>query len=245
LTDVDTLRPFFRFFGSKWMLAPHYPPPHFQVIIEPFAGAAGYSTRYYRSQVILVERDPKIAELWRWLIAARPDDVLDLPLLEPGESIPDHILGGARSLIGFWCTLSTTHPQNILVPSSRTKPLSYWCERIRSRVADSVGLIKHWTIIEGTYSDAPDVEATWFIDPPYQGAGRFYTHGSKSLDFAGLARWCAARRGQVTVCENVGASWLPFQPFRVGHAATRLNQGRTTNEALCTWFRRTEERSKP
>jgi hypothetical protein len=27
-------------------------------------------------------------------------------------------------------------------------------------------------VVQGDYRDAPDVEATWFVDPPYQGDGR-------------------------------------------------------------------------
>jgi hypothetical protein len=226
------MRPLFRFFGSKWTLAPHYPPPRFPIIVEPFAGGAGYSTRYHRRQVVLVERDPKIAELWRWLIAAKPDDIRDLPLLEPGDAIPETVTGGARWLIGFWCALTTAHPQNVLVPSSARVPTAFWNRRVRERTAQSVGAIKHWTVIEGDYSDAPDVEATWFVDPPYQGAGRFYTHGSGAIDFSALSRWSRTRRGQVMVCENVGADWMPFRPFRVGHAATRGSVARNTHEAI-------------
>lgn len=229
------MRPIFRFFGSKWSLAPHYPPPRYPVIFEPFAGSAGYSTRYYQRQVVLVESDPKTAELWRWLIAAKPDDVMELPLLEPGESIPESVTGGARWLMGFWCARSSSSPQSKLIPSAAEPcPTSFWCATIRERVSRSVQLIKHWTIIEGDYTDAPDVEATWFIDPPYTGAGRFYTHGSGSIDFAQLADWTRSRRGQVIACENVGADWLPFRPFRRGHAATRGGAGRTTAEAIWT-----------
>lgn len=34
------------------------------------------------------------------------------------------------------------------------------------------------------------------------------------LDYAVLADWCRTRRGQVMVCEQDGAEWLPFVPFR-------------------------------
>lgn len=62
------------------------------------------------------------------------------------------------------------------------------------------------------YLTAPDVTATWFIDPPYKGeAGRLYRH--HSIDYAALAGWCRSRRGQVIVCERQGASWLPFLPL--------------------------------
>lgn len=77
-----------------------------------------------------------------------------------------------------------------------------------------VGKIRHWRIIEGSYESAPDVEATWFIDPPYEVAGNQYPCSAADIDFAALGAWCRARRGQVMVCENDGAQWLPFKPFR-------------------------------
>jgi hypothetical protein len=66
----------------------------------------------------------------------------------------------------------------------------------------------------GDYRDAPDIEATWFIDPPYQFANRRgYREGSAGIDFKALAAWARSRRGQVIVCEQRGANWLPFRPF--------------------------------
>jgi site-specific DNA-adenine methylase len=73
------LRPFFSFYGGKWRAAPYYPTPQFNRVIEPFAGAAGYSTRHHERDVVLVEADPVIAGLWRWLIAAPSSEVLALP----------------------------------------------------------------------------------------------------------------------------------------------------------------------
>ena len=61
--------------------------------------------------------------------------------------------------------------------------------------------------------DSVDGEATWFIDPPYSGnAGGCYKY--KKIDYESLAVWCRNRIGQVIVCENEGATWLPFKPFR-------------------------------
>ena len=44
--QVTRLRPFFCYYGGKWRAAPKYPPPEHDTIVEPFAGAAGYATRY-------------------------------------------------------------------------------------------------------------------------------------------------------------------------------------------------------
>jgi site-specific DNA-adenine methylase len=66
-----SLRPFLRYYGGKWSLAPSYPEPRFATIIEPFAGAAGYSLRYADRRVTLVEKYPVIAGIWRYLIVWR------------------------------------------------------------------------------------------------------------------------------------------------------------------------------
>ena len=76
--------------------------------------------------------------------------------------------------------------------------------------------IRHWRIIEGDYTDAPDIEAHWHIDPPYQdNAGRHYR--CNALDYQSLADWCRSRRGFVQACERDGATWLrlPFVPLKV------------------------------
>jgi hypothetical protein len=51
------------------------------------------------------------------------------------------------------------------------------------------------------------------VDPPYHKSGKMYVHSSKDLDFGILGRWCHRREGQVIVCEQEGAEWLPFQPL--------------------------------
>ena len=87
-----------------------------------------------------------------------------------------------------------------------------WSEQMRCRVAGQVEYIRHWRVIEGDYTKAPDIEAAWFVDPPYNNkAGSYYVHSD--LDYAALGAWCRTRRGQVTVCENEGADWLPFRTF--------------------------------
>ena len=57
------IRPFWKFYGGKWRAAPRYPRPLYSTIVEPFAGAAGYSTRYYQRDIILVEKEqePRMA----------------------------------------------------------------------------------------------------------------------------------------------------------------------------------------
>lgn len=80
--------------------------------------------------------------------------------------------------------------------------------------------IRHWRISYGDWFATPDVEATWFIDPPYRGkAGACYPHGSDGIDYGGLSTWCRRRRGQTIVCEGPNADWLPFAPHHTHIAA--------------------------
>lgn len=213
------LRPFFCYYGGKWRAAPKYPPPLFPSIVEPFAGAAGYSTRYAERKVILIEKDPIVAALWRWLIAVPASEVRRIPLLASDQTVDD--LHGcapeARSLVGFWLNKGAASP--CLKPSAwmreGLRPDSFWGEVIRERIASQVESIRHWKLIEAGYQDtgAPQVRATWHVDPPYQRQGIFYRCSARAIDFAHLAAWCQGLRGQVMVCEQEGADWLPFRPF--------------------------------
>jgi hypothetical protein len=59
------------------------------------------------------------------------------------------------------------------------------------------------------------MQATWFVDAPYNNeAGEHYTYGRQSIDYQHLGNWCRSRSGQVIACENLGADWLDFRPFR-------------------------------
>lgn len=212
------LRPFFSYFGGKWTLAPKYPPPMNAVIVEPFAGSAGYATRYADREVILVERVPELAALWRWLVRVSVDEVLALPL---DVDRADDFCAEAQSLIGFWCARGRTRPAK----TARSKwftsgkwPSSFWGEYARARIAEQVQRIRHWRVIEGDYSAAPDIEATWFIDPPYAGARHYL---ARVDDYGALGAWCRARRGLVITCEQQGADWLPFEPFRTAKSIAR------------------------
>jgi hypothetical protein len=218
---VTGLRPFWRYYGAKWRIAPRYPKPRHRTIIEPFAGAAGYSLRYPDRKVILVERYHVIAEIWRWLIGASPDEVRAIPAVDAVADLPSWVPDGARWLVGFNLAPGRQQPASHVSPGilkrreARERWMNEgWTQGLRERVAAQVDAIKHWRVIEGDYTTAPDIEATWFIDAPYQGeAGRRYTCGSNHLDYAALGRWCRARAGLRIVCESPSATWLPFLRF--------------------------------
>ena len=121
----------FDYYGSKNQLAKMYPEPRYGLIVEPFAGSAGYSMYWLQK---------------------RPD--IKCVLVEKSDRV-----------FGMW---------------------------------------------------------TWFIDPPYQPVGGVRGNGydkkcqcsANFIDFPALGEWCKSRMGQVIVCEQEGANWLPFRVLR-------------------------------
>lgn len=185
------------------------------MIVEPFAGGAGYSCRYGADrEVILVERYAPLAAAWRWLLAASPADVLDLPDVPAGGDVQSMGLPhGAAMFVGFWLNKAGASPSRAPGAMTRSgiRPASCWGPQVRERIAEQLPRMAGWRVVEGDYTDAPDVDAHWFIDPPYQHAGgQYYPCGSSRIDYVALGAWAQTRRGTVTVCEGAGADWLPF-----------------------------------
>lgn len=233
------LRPMFKFFGSKWRAsARHAPPLPGAPIIEPFAGSAGYSLRYGADRdVVLVERDPVVASIWRYLIDASPSEVLDLPDLPAGGSVEDlDVPDPVKALVGFWLNSGTATPRKTAASWSRMfaekDQVGGWSHATRARIAAQVPFIRKWAILERSWEDLPNPRATWFVDPPYAGAvGRHYACGSDGIDFEALAAFCRSRRGLVIACEQEGAKWLPFEPFELARGSFG---SRVSSEVLWT-----------
>lgn len=205
-------------------VSPDLPGAQFGTIIEPFAGAAGYSLHHPQRAIVLVEKYHVVAEVWRFLTSAKSTEVLRIPIVETIDDLPCWVCNGARWLVGFALNFATSAPRATLSSGlrklrSRGQRLAGWTEERRALVAEQLDAVKHWRVIEGDYSQAPDLEATHFIDAPYQGrAGQNYVHGSPALDYERLAAFATSRRGQTIVCEGLGATWLPFSIHRPSKA---------------------------
>ena len=213
---APTIRPFFGYYGGKWRDAlKNYPQPRFNTIVEPFAGSAGYALRYPHLKVILCELDPILFGVWKYLIRVKPREILAIPDLALDGSVDDlHICEEAKWLVGFWLNRGVSRPRKR--PSrwmrDKIRPGSFWGDRVRHTIASQVKAIRHWRVYYRSYENCPTTTAaTWFIDPPYQKAGRHYAHGAEAVNYGHLADWCRSRKGQVIVCENHGAKWLPFK----------------------------------
>jgi site-specific DNA-adenine methylase len=235
---VTRLAPFWRYYGGKFRSAPRYPKPTHSTIVEPFAGAAGYSMRYADRKVVLVEKYPVISGVWRYLISVSEGEILSIPEVDDVRDLPPWVPQEARWLVGFCMNDGVTSPCVRLSAGRielRNKGRAYegWCHNRKELIAKQLRLIRHWTIIDGDFSAAPAVAGTWFVDPPYRVAGKYYKHTLSAGDYTRLASWCRDREGQVIVCENDGADWLPFEPF------AKIKSGpakRASAEAI--WHRR-------
>jgi hypothetical protein len=215
------MRPFFPFYGSKWNIARYYPKPMHDLVVEPFAGAAGYSTFHNCGNVRLVDADPIIVGVWSYLMRATETEILSLPLIpEVGDGVDNYDLPQeAKWLIGFWLNRGSASPKKSRTAySARTDRAQLnWSERARQRIASQLQGLAGWSIALGNFDVASEAavgsggSATWFVDPPYGEKGRFYR--VQFSDFDRLGRWAATRRGLVICCEGPGATWLPFEPL--------------------------------
>jgi hypothetical protein len=208
------------YYGSKTNIAKYYPLPRYGKIIEPFAGTARYALRHFEHDVLIVDKWDVIVKIWKWLQQCSPDDVLKLPRLKEGERVSSYTYDceEAKLLMGFLAGKAVEAPRDKASARATTQRPNYINFSLK-RIAANLFKIRHWEIRLGSYEDLPNEEATWFIDPPYQVGGHVYKH--HSIDYSSLAEWCKARAGQVIVCENTQADWLPFLPMRAQKGSVR------------------------
>lgn len=212
------IRPFWCYYGGKWLFAEAYPPPAYSTIIEPFAGSAGYSLRYADLDVILSDASADVCETWRFLTKASRSEIEAIPIVDDVRSLPDSLSPGARLLVAWNMATGVASPRvtataGVKRQRAKGRALCGWTPKRRAMIASQVERIRHWRV-EGPrpYAECNNIRATWFVDPPYFGpAGAHYPE--KVGDYAALGLWCRSRHGQVIVCEADGAAWLPFQPI--------------------------------
>jgi len=200
-------------------------------IIEPFAGSAGYSCLYHRSEIHLYEKNKKVFESLSFLINASRGDILSLPILKPTETVNDFdIPDAAKYIIGFWCNPGCSKPATRLSSWGKQKQTShpespsFWGNSRRKILSETVTHIKHWTVYNNDYNDAfRDIgPATWFIDPPYQKMG--YAYKNRNINYESLGTICTKLNGHVIACENADADWLPFRKLTEHHGVRKTKK---------------------
>lgn len=238
MSRSPVLRPFFTYFGGKWRIAPRYPAPDHQTLVEPFAGSAGYALRYPHLDVRLVDANEAVAGTWEYIIRAPESEILALPTYDgTWETVDDltYLPQEARWLIGWWLNKGTAapakRPSSWMRKNADNLGENHWGPGARARVARQQQYVRHWTMTHGDYKEIDNIKATWFIDPPYQVAGKYPT---RDVDFSHLGEWSRSRQGQVLVCENVGADWLPFEEFVMAKGTHARYRSGKSAEALWT-----------
>lgn len=204
----------FSYYGTKKKLSPHYPKPQFDTIIEPFAGAAMYSLfgDNWKKQVILNDKYDRVHQAWDFLINhASVEDIKGLPDFKAGLKLDDlNVSDEEKTLLGFYANPASAVPKKTV---SKRGEISWG--RHKKYLIDNLYKVKHWKIFNEDYNKLENIDATWFIDPPYQFGGQYY-HSSVSnnhMDYNVLSEWCCSRNGEIIVCENDKADWLPFKPL--------------------------------
>lgn len=202
----------FSYYGSKSKVVGYYPKPQHDKIIEPFAGSARYSLKHFEKDVLLVDKYEIIVKIWHYLQAASKQDILSLPTPKLGETInrDDFDCIEQAWLMGFLVQQGVNAPRLTV-----TKFAENNIGTQKKNIAEQLYKIKHWKIEQGDYTTIKNETATWFIDPPYQYGGEWYVKSNKTINFNSLADWCMDRKGQVIVCENTKADWLPFRQMAV------------------------------
>jgi hypothetical protein len=217
------------YYGSKSKVVDFYPPPKYGKIIEPFAGSARYSLKFFDRDVLLVDKYEVIAKIWQWLQKASEADIMSLPTPDTGDNLDsfNFDLPEQKWLMGFLIKAGVDSPR-LTVNSYRN---AEYILQQKKDIASQLFKIRHWHIEFDSYENLQNTEATWFIDPPYQFGGEYYKVSNKHLDFHSLGEWCKSRNGQVIVCENTKADWLPFKAMREMNGTLY-----TTTEAIWSNF---------
>ena len=229
------MRPFFSYYGAKYTAAAHLGAPRRDVVIEPFAGSACYSTRWNVRRAKLYDVSPDICALWDFLIHSSEQDIAAIPdAFEDFEQVAN-LPRGPQLLVRFWVAKGRAEPTNVLSPWyfewRNATDCRVWGPAVKQRITRQKPCIESWTIDQCSWDEIPVIEAHWHVDPPYNNApGSRYPFSD--VDFVGLADWCRNLPGAVDVCENSGAAWLEFEDLCEVVSSRGRRSGATSKEVV-------------
>ena len=128
---------------------------------------------------MLVDKYHIIVRTWKWLQQCSENDIRKLPILKLGETLDNFDLSEDEKIfLGFIVQRGTTGLGKTVS--------SYAVDGIATQlnnVATQLHRIRHWEIMEASYEDLENEEATWFIDPPYQFGGTDTSATTNKLTF--------------------------------------------------------------
>lgn len=233
----------FSFYGGKSRIAHLYPAPKHDMIIEPFAGGASYSLRHGAGREVWInDADPDVFAMWTFIrdeVTAWLDRIPGTVAV--GQKVSELLPEAPPALVALFRAEANQGTQGARGVHDQVTSMGAKCwPRLRDKLAWAHDLCRTWQITNLPYERMVDNwaagPATFYVDPPYaNAAGRRYRQ--QVVDYAALAQWCLSRRGQVIVCENVGATWLPFESLVERRGIRSRYQKSTASEALYSFER--------
>lgn len=225
----------FYYYGAKNLLSRYYPIPKYELIIEPFAGSGAYSCYHLynnpNTRTILIDKNDDVAQTWDFLLSCSENDIINYKTPKIDEYAYDFLIK----------TCSASNAASKCLKMKYSSRISRVFEIQKRRILNLLFIRERIRFIHGDYRDLENIEATWFVDPPYQvkqktktifqnGDGYAKNCDSSSIDFDDLSDYCLSRAGQLIVCEKEGADWLPFSIFRKNKTSLNKNY----NEVIFT-----------
>jgi hypothetical protein len=207
----------FYYYGRKGRAASTYPAPEYSVVIEPFAGSMAYSLHWQPPSAMGIERDSKVHALWHRLVNMSAEEI---------ETFPAPVLG--KRAIDPWYLQAVSSKDKLSVRYRTVNEfMIVHFERQRRLALKRLDYARTVLYALGDYRQAPDIEATWFIDPPYQdvkggiGTGTSTTTSWPSGALPAVARSSSAKVGAPPGCPSdttAPSRALPLSSRHRGHA---------------------------
>jgi hypothetical protein len=147
------LQPFFSYAGAKFREAVLLGPPRYNHVIESFAGSAAYSCVWEPAQVTLIEANPVVCGVLKFLQRVSPDEIMRLPSnISHVDELPPWVCEEERNLIGFWFDAGLAAPslRRCNWGHNPNRHSFYWSETVKHRLASQVDRIGHWNIVWGS-----------------------------------------------------------------------------------------------
>ena len=225
------MRPMITYLGSKYRLSGRLPAPLLGLpVVEPFAGSAAYSVRHAPLTARLYDVDEHVFGAWSWLLTGDAEELPDA--IHYGQKIADFkVSPGARQFLAMRANIGSNGRAKQV---SKNGAIDY--RGTKARVIAQQKMLGAWTITQASYAECPDIEATWFIDPPYYGV-RSYKHDFRGIDFDHLREWILARRGLVIVTVGADDDWWPYGE-KITRSSGTTSRGPNKRFVERVWARR-------
>ena len=214
----------FSMYGGKSKIAHLYPHPNYSHIVEPFAGSAAYSWLHRRDHttnrnrdVWLNDLDPRTHSIWKFLTSPDACAIVEAYVpdtVEPGMKVSDFIPPEHPGLVELCRAEANQGTMGEKGVRDVITKMGAKCWKVKRKALQVIPEVVNWRVTSVDWSDLANVNATWFVDPPYNNAaGAQYRLGATAINYDHLGWWCLNRRGQTIVCENEGATWGEFKPM--------------------------------